>query len=129
MKNEPDHLREARLTEALAKLPDAPVPSNFTARVLAAVELEEAAATRSRGWTWNWRRLWPRIAVAAAVLIFGGVSLQRYEVNAQRTVLAKNLALVARAPAPGVDALENLDVIQRMSQSGRADNDLLAVLQ
>ena len=129
MKNEPDHLHEARLTDVLAKLPDAPVPSNFTARVLAAVELEEAAASRARNWTWNWRLLWPRIAVAAAVLIFVGVSIQRYEVNAQRTVLAKNLALAARAPSPGVDALENLDAIQRMSQSGHADNELLAVLQ
>ena len=37
---------EARLTEALAKISDAPVPSNFTARVLAAIELEEAQAER-----------------------------------------------------------------------------------
>jgi hypothetical protein len=129
MKNEPDHLREARLTDALAKLPDAPMPSNFTARVLTAVESEEALSSRSPNWTWNWRLLWPRIAVAAAVLIFAGVSVQRYEVNAQRTMLAKNLALAARAPSPGVDALENLDAIQRMSQSGHADNELLAVLQ
>jgi hypothetical protein len=57
------------------------------------------------------------------------VSVQRYELNAQRTALAKNLALAARAPSPGVDALENLDAIQRLSQPARADGELLAALQ
>ena len=126
---QPELELEARLTQALAEIPAAPVPSNFTARVLAAVDLEEARIARSRSWALNWRALWPRVAVAAAVLIFAGVSLQRYEANSQRAALAKNLALVARSPLPGVDALENLDAIQRMSQSGHADNELLAVLQ
>ena len=46
---QPDLDLEARLTAALARIPDAAVPSNFTARVLTAIELEEAAAARSRG--------------------------------------------------------------------------------
>jgi negative regulator of sigma E activity len=120
---------EARLTQALAKISDAPVPSNFTARVLAEIEREESRMVRPQIWALNWRLLWPRVAVVAAVLIFAGVSLQRYEIHAQRTVLAKNLVLAARAPSPGVDALENLDAIQRMSQSSHADNELLAALQ
>jgi len=121
---------EARLTQALAAIPHAPVPSNFTARVLAAaVDLEEARGARSRRWALNWRALWPRVAVAAVVLVFAGVSLQQHEANRQRAALAMNLALVARSPLPGVDALENLDAIQRMSQSGHADNELLAVMQ
>jgi len=69
------------------------------------------------------------VAVAAVVLVFAGVSLQQHEANRQRAALAMNLALVARSPLPGVDALENLDAIQRMSQSGHADNELLAVMQ
>lgn len=120
---------EARLTQALAKISDAPVPSNFTARVLADIEREEAQAARPQIWALNWRSLWPRVAIAAAILIFAGVSLQRYEIHAQRTALAKNLVLAARAPSPGVDALENLDAIQRMSQSSHVDNALLAALQ
>ena len=121
---------EMRLTDALAKIPDAPVPSNFTVRVLDAVEREELRAVRSRGWTLNWRLLWPRVAVVAAVLIFAGVSLQRYETHSQRTLLAKNVVRLAGSqPLPSVDALENLDAIQRMSQSVRADGDLLAALQ
>jgi hypothetical protein len=128
LRAQPDLELEARLTAALGKIPAAPVASNFTARVLAAIELEEKLATRpAHGW--NWRLLFPRLAVAAAVLVFAGVSIQRYETSSQRTQLAKNLATVASAQSPGMDALENLDAIRGMSQSARADGELLAALQ
>jgi hypothetical protein len=130
LRGQPELELEAQLTDALAKISNAPVPSNFTARVLDAIDFEEKQAARSRGHVWNWRLLWPRLAVAAAVLIFAGVSIQRYEANSHRIALAKNVALVAVAqPPPSVDALENLDAIQRMSQSARADGELLAALQ
>ena len=118
---------DARLNAALRRLPDAPVPSNFTARVLDAVDLEEKNLARSHGW--NWRFLFPRVAVAAAVLVFAGVSIDRYETHSHHIALAKNLALVASAQTPSVDALENLDAIQGMGSAGHADNDLLAALQ
>ncbi len=106
------------------------MPSNFTARVLKAIELEDARTARSRGWALNWRLRWPRVAVAAALLVFAGVSLQRYETNSHRLALAKDVAMVAVAqPLPSVEALENLDAIQRMSQPAHADGELLAVLQ
>ncbi len=126
----PDLELEARLTETLAHLANAGMPSNFTPRVLAAVELEEAMRARSTGWTLNWRQLWPRVAVAAAILICAGISLQRHETTARRVTLAQNLARVAAArPLPSADALENLDVIRRLSPPARADTDLLAALQ
>jgi hypothetical protein len=121
---------EARLTDALTKLSDAPVPSNFTARVMDAIDREERAAARSRGWQWNWRSLFPRLAVSTAVLIFAGMSIQRYEVHAQRQEMARTVAMVATSKSqPSVDALADLDAIRRMSQSGHADSDLLADLQ
>jgi hypothetical protein len=127
---QPELELEARLTEALAQIPDAPLPSNFSARVLAAVDLEESQGMRSRAWTLNWRLLWPRVAVAAAVLIFAGVSFQRYEVNSHRVALARNVAMLSVAqPPPSMEALNNFDAIQRMSQSGHADGELLAALQ
>ena len=130
LRGQPELELEAQLTEALGSLSEAPVPSNFTARVLAAIELADAQAARSPGRTWNWHLLWPRVAVAAAVLIFAGVSIQRYQTNSHRLALVKNVAMVAVAqPLPSVDALENLDAIQRMSQSARADGELLADLQ
>jgi anti-sigma factor RsiW len=125
----PEQKLEARLTSALSQLTDAPVPSNFTARVLAAVELDEAQSARSRGWTLNWRLLWPRVAVMAAVMIFAGLSLQRHEVHSHRAALAKSVAQVAAQALPDVDALENLDAIQRMGRTAHADGELLAALQ
>ncbi len=120
---------EARLTESLAKIPDVPVASNFTARVMAAIDLEEARAARKGFFHWNWHAWFPRVAVTAAILVFAGMSWQHYEVNSQRTLLAKNVAAVAVAqPLPSVEALQNFDTIQRMSQpAARADDELLAL--
>lgn len=130
LRGQPERELEARLTDALAKVPDMPVPSNFTARVLNAIEFEERQAARADGSIWKWRFPFPgpRIAVAAAVLIFAGVGVQRYEANFHRLELAKNVARVA-AQLPSVDALNNFDAIQRMSQPARADTELLAALQ
>ena len=119
---------ESRLSEALARLPDAPVPSNFTARVLQAVE-RESVRPRAINWSWTWRVLVPRVAVAAVVIAFTGLGIHRYELNAHRAVFARNVVLVAEAqPLPSVDALKNFNAIQRMSQP-RADDELLMLLQ
>jgi hypothetical protein len=129
LRAQPELETEARLTAALANISDVPVASNFTARVLAAVELEENLAARPAR-TWSWRSLFPRLAVATAVLIFAGVSIQRYEASSHRLAIAKSVAMVATtASQPSVDALENLEAIQRMSQSAHADGELLAALQ
>src|SRR5688572_5741555 len=60
---------EAALTQALANLPEAPMPSNFASRVLEAVEREAQPVTPkglfvSVPW---WRSFLPRIAVAVVV--------------------------------------------------------------
>jgi anti-sigma-K factor RskA len=120
---------EARLSETLGKIPDSAVPSNFTARVLQAVELEESRSARQRVFRWNWHAFLPRVAVAAVALVFAGLALHHHELYSQRKMLAKNVALVAESqPLPSVDALKNFDAIQRMSQP-RADEELLALMQ
>ena len=120
---------EARLTDALAKLADAPVASNFTTRLLAEIDREDARPARSH-WRWSLNFLLPRLATAFAVVFFAGFSLWHHEINVHRTALARNVASVAVShPLPSVDALENLDAIQRMSQSTHADGELLADLQ
>lgn len=122
-----DEELESRLTEALGRLPDMPVPSNFTALVLQAVE-GESARPRTTVWRWGWRVLVPRLAVGVAVIGIAGLTYQRYEFN-QRAQLARNVALLAGAqPLPSVEALKNFSAIQRMSQP-RADEELLALLQ
>ena len=130
LRDQPELATEARLTAALAKISDVPVATNFTARVLSAIELEEKAAARSQPSVWNWRLFFPRVAVAAVALVFLGIGIQRYEKNLYRQEIAHSVALVASAKSlPSVDALQNLDAIQRMSQSAHADGELLAVMQ
>jgi hypothetical protein len=124
MKNEPQELREL-----LSRLPDAPLSSNFTARVLQAVEL--ADARRLRRWNpliWNWHALPPRVAVASVMVIAAGFAFYQHEIYNQRAAIAKSVVLVANAqPLPSVEALQNFDAIQRMSQPARADEGLLAL--
>jgi negative regulator of sigma E activity len=113
----------------LSRLPDAPVGSNFTARVMQAIDLEESRSRRQRGLAWNWRVFLPRAAVAALAVSFAGLTLQHYRLQEQRSALAKNVALVAETPMPSVEALKNFDAIRSMSQPARADDELLALLQ
>ena len=120
---------ESALNAALAQLPDALVPSNFTARVLQAVEREEA---RPHGWSWrwNWHTLVPRVAFAAVVITFTGLAFHHHEIYSRRAALARNVALVTKGqPMPSPEALENFDAIRRMSQPQHADDELLVLMQ
>ncbi len=116
------------LRELLSRLPNAPVASNFTARVMQAIDLEESRRAQKWNFILNWHALLPRIAVTTAVVLFAGLTFHHHELASQRSTLAKNVALVAETPMPSVEALKNFDTIQRMSQP-RADEELLALLQ
>jgi hypothetical protein len=121
MNNEPlqDPLRQTR--GLLSRLPDAPVASNFTARVMQAVELEEMQQSRWRVFGWSWRAWVPRVAVAAALAVFAAFTFQQHNRYLHEVAIAKSAALVASQPLPSVDALKNFDAIQRM------DDELLAL--
>jgi hypothetical protein len=123
----PDSKLDKQLTEALAKLPDAPVASNFTARVMQAIDLEEARSRRK--WNFNWHMLLPRVAVATIAIVFGSLALHQHELSNQRHAIADSVAIIGGQPLPSVDALKNFDAIQRMSQPTHADDELLALLQ
>jgi hypothetical protein len=127
MKNDPI---QNELRELLSRLPDAPVASNFTARVMQQIDLEESRHSRKRNFIFNWRVFLPRAAVAAVVIGFTGLAFHRHEIYIQRAALAKNVVLMAGAqPLPSVEALKNFDAIQRMGQPARADEELLALMQ
>ena len=120
---------ESALTAALDHLPATPVATNFTSRVMQAVEREEIRP-RPWSWNWNWRVLVPRLAVATAVVVLGGLALHQHAVRTQRIALVKSVALVTGAqPVPSPEALENFDAIRRMSQPQHADDELLALMQ
>lgn len=126
MKNDP---LQNKLRELLSRLPDAPVASNFTARVLQAVELEKSRRAGKWNFIFNWHAFLPRAAIATVAILFAGLTLQHHELTAHRAAFARNVALVAETPMPSVDALKNFDAIRRMSQPAHADEELLALLQ
>ncbi|HMP82152.1 MAG TPA: hypothetical protein PKA41_05520, partial [Verrucomicrobiota bacterium] len=82
---------EEHLNALLDRLPDAPVSSNFTARVLDAVERDCHApgSTRpvARSVDWLWRSLLPRVAVVAVLTAAGFLAWHRHETE-QRAELA-----------------------------------------
>ena len=129
----PEHLVDAEanaaLTQTLAKLPDAPMPSNFTARVLQAIEREEQTtehAFRKASIHW-WRGFLPRLAAVLVVVGISGVSYWRYQTVKQEELVdaARNLVTVAgTSPLSDPAVLEDFEVIRRMSQ---ADEGLLTL--
>ncbi len=121
MNDEPQDLRRL-----LSRLPDTPVPSNFTVRVMQAVEREEMQTGRAFGWRWRWHSLLPRAAAVAAVVLAAGLAVQQHETRARREQIARSVAFVAAAePLPSLEALKNFDAIRRMGQPARADQELL----
>jgi len=122
----PDWEQELTLSRALAGLPEVPVASNFTARVLAAVEREESGR---HGWRGLWRLPLPRLAFVTAVLVFVGLAAHHHEMSNRRAALARSVALVTSQPLPSAEALENFDAIRRMGEPQHADDELLALMQ
>lgn len=124
---------ETALTALLNRLPDAPLPSNFTAQVLHAVERTPLEPARPAG-IWDavrarLRPLVPRLAwsvglIAALLLVW-----QRYEV-AQRERLVAGVALVLQAALPEPqNVMQDFEVIQQLDQLPPArDLELLTAL-
>ena len=123
---------EAGLNASLGRLPDAPVPGNFTARVLQAVQREAAAEQQGheRRWLiWPWRRWLPRVAFAVVILGAGFVSYQQVDA-ANRRKLAESLAVVSSLSSlPSADILKDFDAIQALNSTPPPDEELLFVFQ
>jgi anti-sigma factor RsiW len=125
---------ESTLNRLLERLPDAPVASNFTARVMQAVERESAAAVRStsildRVKQWFWRPA-PRVAWALGLagLLAAGYYQHRTNVRGE---IAKGLTVLANVATLSDPAtLQDFEAIQRLAQSAPdEDEELLALLQ
>ena len=123
---------EARLNAALGRLPDTPVPSNFTARVLQEVEKEAAAELRQGERKRQfWRRLrWlPRAAFAAVVLGTGLVSYRQFQAVrfAEYAHSVEAVSDVSSLPSPEI--LKDFDAIRVSNPTTLPDEQLLAVLK
>ena len=123
---------EVGLNATLSRLPDAPVPGNFTARVLQAVEREGRAESRGpeKKWLiWPWRRWLPRLAFAVVIVGAGFVSYQKVDA-ANRRKLAESVAVVSSLSSlPSPDILKDFDAIQALTSTPPPDEELLFVFQ
>jgi len=130
---------ELALTASLADLPAPVVASNFTARVLQAVEREtltEGRAHASGSW---WRKLaqktrWVVGTSFGALAAITGLLVHGYHVHERQELakreLAKSVMLVSAVSAlPNTKVLTNFDAVRALSQAPPPDDQLLAVLQ
>jgi len=121
---------ETGLTEALGKMADVPVASNFTARVVKAVELEGIAEARGKHSSASLRRRlprWlPRIASATIVVMAGSAYLYNYNVGAWQRDLVQR---VAKVPLPNPEILTNFEAIRIVSATPAPDEQLLALFK
>jgi anti-sigma factor RsiW len=118
------------IDRVLAALPDAPVASNFTARVMDEVRRAEAAAP-ALGQAWWQRLLAPQfrpIQIAAAAtlaMVLGGVGYQSH-LNQSRAEMAAAVASIAEI-TPGF--LADFDAIEAIAQADPIDEELWAALK
>jgi len=125
---------EVALTRLLARLPDAAAPSNFSARVLAAIEPvrsgRDPAATGSRlGWlrTLGWV---PRLAGVALLVMAGYLGHHQYRA-AQRAELARNVVEISElaTAVPSAEVLRDFTAIRNLEGGAVPDEELLALLE
>lgn len=133
----PERDEELALSRLLAGLPDAPLASNFSARVMQAIDLADARAARDAvdtGPNWWPRRWFGRLAWATAAVAVSGFSWLQYQ-NWQRAETARSLQVITEvASVPSVEALKDFDVIQSFASVPPAmdiagDQELLNALQ
>ena len=128
----PDWAAEAGLSEALRRLPDVSVPSNFTAQVLRRVDSE--TTTSERFWLWNWHGLswqrWvPRLAVGALIAA-GVLASVHFHQAAHRAKLIRSVVAFSEVtPALPPDSLVDFDSIRKLAPAYGADTELLTLLQ
>ncbi len=124
---------ERNLSLGLRQLSDAPVPSNFTARLLQSVHRDESQIAEPAGsgwWSWVISGHWlVRSALAGLVLAVGLLTFSQARLQ-QRQELAASLTTVsAVAAVPGPDVFADFEVIRAMSPTPAADEELLTLLQ
>ena len=123
---QPDWESEALLSQVLLRLQAPAVSSNFTARVLQTLELEELTERHSRRWLPNFRLWLPRFAVAGLVLGLGGLGYQRYHLRQiqQRADSVKIVTQLATT-LPDVQMWKDFDAIAGLDQSTPLQDQIL----
>ena len=125
-----DWERETALNDALNRLPDAPVASNFAALVMRAVERESKCTEPQAGDSFGWLARWLRrpasgLAWAAALALLAWSGYEQFYGRPHRE-RAMELSLIMKAVAPEAGVFQDFDAIQRLPAAD--DEELYAVL-
>jgi hypothetical protein len=130
---ESDWETESGLSEALARLPDVEVPSNFTAVVVSRAVSPEYAGAPGSAPRWMPRALWlslvPKLAFLALTVSLALFSYHQHQV-ARRAEFARKIATLSSMPAVrDPELLKDFDTIRRLDQIPHPDEQLLALLK
>ena len=126
---------DVSLNQVLERLPDVPLASNFTSRVLQAVERAAGDQSQKKGKAWG--KLWwpslgwlPKAAVAAMVLCAVLLGHHHHRVNV-RTQIAQSLPKVSSVISlSSPEVWENFSVINQLSHTPpQPDRELLALMK
>jgi hypothetical protein len=127
---------EMALSSSLRRLPEPAVPSNFTARVLRAVEREtvsESHAHTTAGW---WQALtgkarWVMGTSLAAIVVLIGFGIHERDIKQQHELaLANSVKIISDVPVlPNTEVLANFETIRALNQAPPPDEQLLALLE
>lgn len=130
-----DWLAEAELSQLLEQLPEAPVSSNFTTRVVQAARLEAAAHKRQRRWNLPlWMRIsnWLPKAAVAGLVVAGALSFgyHQHQVST-RAAFARNVVQLSDAvSASDPELMQDFEPIRQLSNSQpKADVELIALMK
>ncbi len=130
----PEFELELSLHQALGTLKDVSVPSNFTSRLLQAVEREEAQSERlanrhRAGWWENFKAWMPRFGVGAVILVAGLLSYQQFQIGERQKMLDSVTAVAEVSTLPAPEILHDFDAIQAMTRTPGPDEELLALMK
>ena len=122
---------EAALNALVERLPDAPLPTNFTSRVMEEIEREAVAAERQHAQTPHWwqRVLLPRLAFGAVLLAAGLFVYQRQATLQHERATAPLSALSGTKDLLSVEVLEDFDPIAQLGPRIEPDTELLSLMQ
>jgi anti-sigma factor RsiW len=126
------------LNELLAKIPDAPLSSNFTALVMQAVRQSEKRPGPATPFRW-FSHGFARVAAGLAVVTVIGFGLNHHYQTVQRSELAAGLrdfttiaSTLDSQKTPAVEMFQDFDAIQKLSRvpaNPELDMELLVALQ
>lgn len=125
---------EQSLDGAIDRLPDAPVSSNFTSRLMQSIELEERRAERKTPAISRWRMAGPwrwvlRGGLASVVLAAGLLTVHQVQVQQRQQIVESVAAVTTVSAMPNPEILQDFEAIRALSPAPAADEELLALLQ